>query len=102
MSKKVFNIDDYLCEVVSEEYNALIKRREVLLKIQHVGKGTPSRSVIREAVAKFYNVNVDQVVVKKIETEYGWGVTNVHIHIYPSVEQAKLFEPEYVFKRHGA
>lgn len=101
MSKKVFNIDDLLCEVVSEDYNALIKRKEVVLRIQHIGKGTPSRGVIRDALAKLYNVSVDQVFIKKIETEYGWGVTYVHVHVYPSAEQARFFEPGYLLERHG-
>ena len=98
-SKVIKISEDYLGEVVEEKYNPLIKRLELLIKLSHIGKGTPSRGVVRKAIAQAYNVDINRVYIRKIESEYGWGVTRVEVHIYDSPERAKMFEPEYIIKR---
>jgi len=100
--KKVISIGELLGEIVEERHNPLIKRMEVTIKVVHIGKSTPSRGLIRLSVAKYYNVDVDRVFVREIATEYGIGVSTVHVHIYDSVERAKQFEPEYIIKRNEA
>jgi len=99
MMGKSVQIAGYSGEIVSEKYNPLVKRREVVLKIGHVGVGTPSRKVLRAELAKLFNVNVENVYVRKIETENGIGVSLIKAHIYDSPERAKFFEPEYIIKR---
>ncbi len=99
MAKTLKIGEEYYGEVVSEKYNPLIKRLEIIVKFSHVGKGTPSRGVVRKAIAELYNVDVERVFVRKIESEYGWGVTSVEAHIYDTSERAKLFEPEHIIKR---
>jgi len=96
---KSIQIAGYSGEIVSEKYNPLVKRREVVVKIGHVGGGTPSRGVLRQELAKLFNVNVENVYVRKIETEHGIGVSLVKAHIYDSPERARFFEPEYIIKR---
>ncbi len=96
---KTISIGEYTGEVVEERYNPLIKRKEVVIRIAHIGKSTPSRGLIRMEVAKYYNVEVDRTYIRKIETEYGMGVSKIYVHIYDSVERAKEFEPEYIIKR---
>ncbi len=99
MAKIIKIGDEYQGEVVNERYNPLIKRLELDIRIAHIGKGTPSRGILRKAVADAYNVDIDRVYVRKIESEFGWGVTRVEVHIYDSPGRAKLFEPEYIIKR---
>lgn len=101
LSGKGIKIGDYSGEIIVEEYNKLIRRREVLIKLYHTGVGTPPRSLVRSEVAKLYNVDQSQVYVKKIESEYGAGVTEIHVHIYDDPRRASIFEPEYLVKRHG-
>ncbi|MEM1741438.1 MAG: 30S ribosomal protein S24e [Desulfurococcaceae archaeon] len=96
---KTIEIDEFTGEIVDEKYNPLIKRREIVLKISHIGKTTPSRGAIRVNIAKHYNVDVNRVIVKKIETEYGISVSKVYIHIYDDLDRLKKFEPEYIVKR---
>lgn len=91
--------DEYLGEVVSDRYNPLIKRREVIIKISHIGKGTPSRGIVRKAIADAYEKPIECVYVRKIISEFGWGVTKVEAHIYDSPDKAKLYEPDYIIKR---
>ncbi|OYT37936.1 MAG: 30S ribosomal protein S24e [Desulfurococcales archaeon ex4484_58] len=96
---KIVKIGEYNGEVVEEKYNPLIKRKEVVIRIGHVGKSTPSRGLIRTEVSKIYGVEVERTYVRKIKTGYGIGVTVAYIHIYDSVERAKKFEPEHIIKR---
>ncbi len=92
--------EGYNVTVVSEQYNPLIKRRELVLLIHHIGKGTPERMMLREAVAKAYQVDEEQVYVRKLVSEFGMGATRAFVHIYDSPDRAKEFEPEYIRKRH--
>ncbi|WP_440059021.1 30S ribosomal protein S24e [Thermogladius sp. 4427co] len=96
---KTLQIAGFTGEIVSERYNPLVKRREIVLRITHIGTGTPNRGEVRREIARLFNVNIDQVYVKKIETEYGIGVSNVKVFIYNSAERARMFEPEYIIKR---
>ncbi len=98
MGKSV-QVGEFAGEIVEEKYNPLIRRREVVLRIGHVGKGTISRGLLRAELARLYNVSVEHVYVKKIETEYGMGVSLVRAHIYDSPDRARYFEPEYIVKR---
>lgn len=100
MSKpRVLEIDGYAGEIVEERYNPLIKRREVVLRIAHIGKTTPSRGAVRVGIARHYGVDVARVVVKRVVSERGMGVSRAHVHIYDSVDRLKEFEPEYIIKR---
>ncbi len=85
--------------VVREKYNQLIKRREVIIKVFHSGMGTPSRSLIKRALANAYGVSTSCVYVRRIISERGMNSTIVEAHIYESPEKAKAFEPEYIIKR---
>lgn len=96
---KVVQLGEYSGEIVEEKYNPLIRRKEVVLRVAHIGKSTPSRWLLRSEVAKLYGVSIEQTYVKHIYTEYGMGVSKVKVHIYDSAERAKQFEPEYVIKR---
>jgi small subunit ribosomal protein S24e len=96
---KTIQIGEFNGEVISEKDNPLIKRKELIVRIGHIGKSTPSRGLIRHEIARIYNVEPELVYVRGIKTEYGMGVTEAEVHIYSSVERAKLFEPKHVLKR---
>lgn len=86
-------------EIVKVKENPLLKRKEVILNINHFGKSTPKRSEIRNYVAQLYNVPQDAVYIVKIKTEYGMNVSQAIIHIYDTHEQAIKIEPEYIIIR---
>jgi len=88
-------------EVVSDKYNPLIKRRELILRIHHELKPTPMRINLRLGIAERLGVDVKRVYVRSVRTEYGRGVSTARIHVYDSVERAKSFEPEYIIERNG-
>ncbi|RLF05829.1 MAG: 30S ribosomal protein S24e [Thermoprotei archaeon] len=85
--------------VIEVKENPLLRRKEVKLRVDHFGKGTPRRNEIREYVAKLYNVPVDVVFVVKIKTEYGMNISTVTVHVYESRERALEIESEYIIIR---
>ncbi len=99
MAKNIKIGEEYSGEVVKEVYNPLVKRLEIVVKVSHIGKGTPSRGLVRKAIADTYDVDINRVYVRKIESEYGWGVTSIVVHIYDTPERAKLFEPKHIIAR---
>ena len=99
---KTFELDDgSIVRVIEDKYNPLVKRRELLLEIDHKLKSTPMRINLRLKVSEVYGVEIQRVYVKKIMTEYGRGVSKVRVNIYDTVERAKQFEPQYVIDRNG-
>jgi len=90
-----------VAEVVRDWYNPLIRRREVTLRIHHMLKPTPMRIMLRMALANAFGADVSRVYIRRIDTEYGMGVSVAEVHIYDSKERALQFEPQYVIDRNG-
>ena len=91
--------EGYEMVVVEDKWNPLIGRKEVKAKIFHMGKGTPSRWVVRKTIAETFNVPLDVVYVRNIISEFGKAETTAIIHIYESPEKARSFEPEHIILR---
>ncbi len=87
-------------KIRSDEYNPLLKRREVAFEVDHsdVG-GTPSRLEVRNTLASLLKTDLELVYVKRMETKTGLMVATGAADAYDSVEQAKLVEPEYIAAR---
>ncbi|HDD25465.1 MAG TPA: 30S ribosomal protein S24e [Acidilobales archaeon] len=98
--KRISMGPDYEILVVRERRNELVKRLEIDTYIAHVGKGTPRRADIRKAIAQNYGKSEELIVVRKIESEFGIGLSKAEIHIYDDIERLKLFEPKHILKRH--
>ena len=87
--------------VVDEKLNKLLGRLEVIVLIDHLTTGTPSRATIRDFIARLYGVDPQLVIVKEILSEFGRGMSKAHIHIYESFERLRLLEPKHILRRHG-
>jgi small subunit ribosomal protein S24e len=87
--------------VVSERFNKLIRRLEVEAVVTHQGMSTPSRRELIEVLSKLYSKSPELVIVRKIESEYGVGVSRVYAYIYEDPDRLKSFEPKHILKRHG-
>ena len=87
--------------IVKERDNKLIRRLEIEGIVVHIGKGTPKRSDVIIALSKLYGKPEELIVVKKILSEYGIGVTRINAFIYDNMDRLRSFEPEYMLKRHG-
>jgi len=86
--------------ITSEEYNPLLKRKEVAFEVEHKETGgTPSRSEVRKSLAALLKIDSELVYVKKMETKTGTMIAVGEANAYDSTEQAKLVEPEYIIAR---
>jgi small subunit ribosomal protein S24e len=86
--------------ITSQQYNPLLKRKEVTFEIGHEEtKGTPPRVEARKALAENLKANVDLVYVRKMQTKTGTMKAKGEANIYDSIEQAKLVEPQHVIER---
>lgn len=86
-------------KIIRKRENKLIGRIEVDIELNHVGKGTPPRHIIRRRIAELLGRPIDVVYVRKLITEYGIGRTLGEVHIYHNSKRAKEIEPEYVIVR---
>jgi len=87
-------------EIVAEVENKTLFRKEIDFRIDHVGSTTPSRKDIRAKIGAQFDADSEAVVVKKLETKYGIGITQGSARIYTDLEQMKRIELDYVLKRH--
>jgi small subunit ribosomal protein S24e len=87
-------------EIVAEVENKTLFRKEIDFRIDHVGSTTPSRKDIQAKIGAQFDADSEAVVVKKLETKYGIGITKGSARIYSDLEQMKRIELDYVLKRH--
>jgi len=86
--------------ITSEEYNPLLKRKEVAFEVEHRETGgTPSRFEVRKSLAALLKIDSGLVYVKKMETKTGTMIAVGEANAYDSIEQAKLVEPEHIIAR---
>ena len=73
-------------ELVSEKDNALLDRKEVVIKISEYG-ATPSRTELLEALPKaLKGAKADGVYIQKVDQHYGKKNALVIAHVYESRE----------------
>jgi len=85
-------------EVVEEEDNALLNRRELKVKVSHPA-ATPSRIDVKNRVAADLKVSPELVIVDSMKTAFGKKETAAYIKIYDSAEAVQQVEREHILKR---
>jgi len=89
-------------KIISEEYNPLLKRKEVAFKVEHAETGgTPPRLEVRKQLATLLKADLELVYVKKMETKTGTMTAVGEANAYDSIEQAKLVEPKHIVARNA-
>lgn len=87
-------------KITAEKQNPMLKRREVNFRIEHGETGsTPSRIEVRKTLAATLKIDENTIFVKKFETKTGTSTANGIAHVYDTIDQAKIIEPEYIIKR---
>ena len=86
--------------IISEENNPLLKRKELTISIEHIQNGgTPKRSEVSNQIASLLKTNPQLVYVKNLETKTGTMIALGEANVYNSLEQAKLVEPKHIIAR---
>jgi len=88
-------------EIKEKRENALLKRTEVRFTIDHKGEATPKLAAVAEEIVKSMKSKKGAVVIEKIETRYGGGVSEGYAKVYVSEEAALEYESEHLLKRNG-
>ena len=85
-------------EVVSEEENPMLHRRDVRFEVVH-DEESPSRLSVRDSLAAKLNKDAEEVVVHSIDTKYGMRKSMGYAKVYASPEDAADVEQEYMLDR---
>lgn len=76
-------------KIKHEEYNALLKRKEVHAEVDHDGAGTPSRMDLRKAVASKYGTKPESVYVIDVQTNTGTQIALCEVQVYDDPQIAE-------------
>ncbi|HDP73373.1 MAG TPA: hypothetical protein ENN46_00225 [Candidatus Woesearchaeota archaeon] len=85
-------------KILLETGQPLFSRKSVKAKVLFEG-ATPSREVIKEALAKSLKADASLISVSKIETLYGQNEAIVLCRVYSDAEVMKTIEPDYLVTR---
>ena len=85
-------------EVVSEEENPMLHRRDVRFEVVH-DEASPSRLSVRDSLAAKLNKDAEEVVVHSIDTKFGMRKSLGYAKVYDSPEAATDVEQEYMLDR---
>jgi ribosomal protein S24E len=87
-------------KIKEEEYNALLKRKEIQAEVEHDRAGTPSRADLRKAVASKYGVKPESVYVVEVQAKTGSQNASCRVQVYDNRESAERIVPKYIQTRH--
>jgi len=87
-------------EILKEKENKPLARKEIEFRVDHTGTTTPSRADIRAKIMAQFNADAAAVVIKKLDTKYGIGMTEGTARIYSTPEQMNKIELAHIKKRH--
>jgi len=85
-------------EVVSDEENPMLHRRDVRFQVVH-DEASPSRLSVRDSLAAKLNKDAEEVVVHSIDTKYGMRKSMGYAKVYDTPEAAADVEQEYMLDR---
>lgn len=85
-------------QVIQENGNPLLNRREIVFKVIHE-EATPSRKGVVERLAATLNSKPGLVFVDRLRTEFGKRETIGYAKIYENAERAKEIERPHIVER---
>ena len=87
-------------EVIKEENNKLLNRKQLQLKIQYEA-ATPARKEVRDKVAADFKIEPERVIIDNMQTAFGKKEAKAYVKIYESAEAALKIEQEHILKRNA-
>ena len=86
-------------ELKKERETPLLSRKRYVFDIKFEG-ATPSREIIRDAVAKKVNADRDLTIIKHVYNKYGMENAKVFAHVYDKKEDMMRIEESGTIKKH--
>ncbi len=87
-------------KIVSDRYNALLRRREIALEVYHPGRPSPTRAEVRKALASLLGKSCEVTYIIRMVTKTGTHVAVGEAEIYDAVEDALAILPKHIIERH--
>jgi len=84
-------------EIVGDENNVLLKRREVKFKVSYAG-ATPIMEDVRSKLVAILNSDKKLTVLDYVKSDYGRHSAQGYVKVYADAEAMKV-EPAYKLKR---
>ena len=87
-------------KILSQKYNPLLKRREVVFEVDHSSEGqTAPRPELRKSLADLLKTKLDLTFIEKVETRTGTMKALGKANAYDTAEQAKAVERDHIIAR---
>jgi len=83
-------------KVRQDNYNALLKRKEVMVEVDHEKSGTPSRLELKKAIATKYGTKPENVLVVEMETRTGTQSAICEVQVYDDAKLAANAVPKHL------
>lgn len=86
-------------EVLSDQEDKLLERRQISFKVTHQKAATPNRIEIRKQLADTLKVDPETIQLRPLKQKTGRNEADGIALIYKSAERARLIEREYLADR---
>jgi small subunit ribosomal protein S24e len=86
-------------KIISEFYNPLLQRKELLVEIIHPNESTPERYSVRKSLALKLNTEINNLYIRKMESKTGMNSTLCEVEIYENEKIAKAILPKHILLR---
>jgi len=87
--------------IESKKENQLQERVEVVFTAEHAGEATPARDAVRTSIASAMGVPKERVIVHKMDTEYGKGISRGYAKVYDTNDAVAKAERHHLLVRNA-
>jgi small subunit ribosomal protein S24e len=87
-------------EILQEKENKPLARKEIDFRVEHIGGTTPSRADVKAKIVAQFDADAASVVIRRLDTKFGAGLTEGSARIYTDPEQMKRVELGHIIDRH--
>lgn len=84
--------------IINSKENDVLGRKEIIANISF-DKSTPTRKEIKELISVKIGANPDNIVLRKVKSNFGVRSIEATFHIYPTKEAVLATEPKYILIR---
>lgn len=80
-------------EIIDDKENKYLDRREIILRINHPERPTPSRQEVLKYVLNRFSLDPEKTILMYIKTFYGENKSEALIYYYPNGIDWSTIEP---------
>lgn len=83
--------------ILENKRNEMLKRQEITVEVDQ--KTSSSKKQLREKLAALMNTKEENIVIIKIDSNFGSSKAKAYARIYESAEELKKREEKYIIER---